>query len=119
MEDYPSLFRRPGKLYAHPDDYIVCGEPIQPDFFLYKAGLRSRLFMRISIKLDEAQFVSATFLLDTRCCPHVDISSRLHGMTKSRIFADGGEDYLSTSLMARNSSVLLSVISQNHIVRPT
>jgi|SRR5215217_1011869 len=97
-EDYPKIFRDPAKLYAHPDDYDIDHVPIQPDFFMYKAGTRSRLFLRISIAIDTNSkpcYTSATFLLDTGACPHFYISDRLASIIERRIKKqDAGEDYI-------------------------
>ena len=99
-EDYPELFRNPNKLYAHPDDYCIDSAPITPQLFLYKDGVRSRLFLRISLKLTEnsdSAFTTATFLLDTGACAHLFLSPKLFSLLKQRIhMEDAGLDYLNS-----------------------
>ncbi|KAJ3224779.1 hypothetical protein HK099_007898 [Clydaea vesicula] len=93
-EDYPKIFRNPQKLYAHPEDYLSDKEPITPQLFLYKDGPRSRLFLRISLKINDG-FTAATFLLDTGACPHMYISSQLKELIRKRIMMDdAGSDFI-------------------------
>lgn len=104
-EDYPKLFRDPNKLYAHPDDYKVDSTAISPQLFVYKDGIRSRLFLRISIKLSEtgSQFTTATFLLDTGACAHMFLSDTLFNLIKARIhMEDAGPDYITTTVGGQN-----------------
>jgi hypothetical protein len=64
-------------------------------------GVRSRLFIRTSIKLSnepsDHRYTTATFLLDTGCCPHLNISIELKQLLKDRIKKnDGREFYIPT-----------------------
>ena len=94
-EDYPKIFRNPQKLYAHPEDYLKDKDPITPQLFLYKCGTRSRLFLRISLKVNDG-LTSASFLLDTGACPHMYISPQLKGLIQQRIIMDdAGSDVIS------------------------
>jgi len=94
--DYPKPFRGliPGsKLYAHPDDYKIDGKPMKPELFLYRNDdLRTRLFLRTSIKLsedaDDESYTSATFLFDTGCCPHIMLSEYLQDLLAKRVKTD-------------------------------
>jgi hypothetical protein len=101
-EDYPEIFRNPKKLYAHPNDYKLDDSPITPQLFLYKDGARSRLFLRISIKVTEANdslYTTATFLLDTGGCAHMFLSPALFTLLKGRIhIEDAGLDFIKTKI---------------------
>jgi hypothetical protein len=102
-EDYPRMFRgltNKSKLFAHPEDYRLDNKPIKPSLFLYKPDTRIRLFLRISLKVSqEDRFTAATFLLDTGCCPHLNISSLLKNHIRSRIKKnDTGADFLVTEI---------------------
>lgn len=84
--------------YAHPDDYKIVQEPIRPDLFLYKIGTRNRLFLRISIRLEERKFMSATFFLDSACCSYMRVQGDLLVRMKSRLQkSDISDDYMEVS----------------------
>lgn len=137
-EDYPKRFRG----CAHPEDYRIENEPIQPNLFLYKPLNNSadeyssnllvtalneapilcansnlhqykpdthiRLFLRMSIKISENQFTAATFLLDTACCPHFNVSPVLKTLIRSRIKkSDIGADYLVTIIKEENAECIV------------
>jgi hypothetical protein len=93
-EDYPLSFRNPDKLYAHPRDYLEESSPIAPQVFLYKKGPRSRIFLRISVRLEEEgpKWTTATFLLDTGACAHFYFCPRLVQLLKKRMYMEGGAD---------------------------
>ena len=98
-EDYPISFRDPNHMYAHPDDYKNDTSPIKPSVFLYRGsmGARERMFIRTSIKLSndstDQRFTAATFLFDTGCCPHLNLSSRLQNLLQGRIKKDEGREF--------------------------
>lgn len=94
-EDYPPIFRNAEKLYAHPDDYNVIDNPITPYTFAYRQGTRLRLFLRTSLSIPSGKFTTATFLLDTGCCPHLYVSDTLKSLLADRI----QEDDLGTQFM--------------------
>lgn len=100
-EDYPKLFRGllPGtRPFAHPNDYEIDNKPVKPEIFLYRTGIRSRLFLRASIKIDENLFTSATFLLDSGYCLHLSICEDLKKLIKTRIQkSEIGHSYISTN----------------------
>ena len=105
--DYPRNFRGHGvntHKYAHPDDYKVTDSPIKPYAFLYKGERgRNRIFVRTSLKLDvsedNSKFTSATFLLDTGCCPHFNICDVLFEMIKPRVVKDSSPfDYMAVNI---------------------
>jgi hypothetical protein len=117
--DYPKNFRgesNPAKLYAHPDDFEKCTEPIAPEVFLYKAGAISRLFMRISIKLAENSFTSATFLMDTGCCSHFMISPTLMSLLKPRLIMNEiGCDHIVSTLHGKEvKCVIVPMEDERH-----
>lgn len=102
-EDYPLSFRDKKKPYAHKNDYQIDDAPITPTVFLYRGsyGTRCRLFFRTSIKLTsnpaDHRFTAATFLLDTGCCPHLNLSVQLQNLLEGHIQKnDGREFYIST-----------------------
>lgn len=98
-EDFPKLFRGLDdkmRKYAHPDDYKITETPMAPYVFVYKDGIRTRLFMRLSFKLNNG-YVSATFIFDTGCSVHFLISPILKSFLRERIKRnDTGENYLKT-----------------------
>lgn len=104
-EDYPLSFRGRGggKSYAYKDDYMRATSPIKPYVFLYRGsdGTRGRLFLRTSIKLrsdpHDNSFTTATFLLDTGCCPHINLSPQLRDLLKYRIKKDNGREFYISS----------------------
>lgn len=103
-EDYPKRFRG----YAHPEDYRIENEPIQPNLFLYKPDTRLRLFLRMSIQISDNQFTAATFLLDTACCPHFNVSPMLKNMIRKRIKkSDIGADYLVTKVKGESAACIV------------
>lgn len=107
-EDYPKMFRGISKLYAHPEDYCIDSEPIKPNLFLYKPDTRIRLFLRISIKISENQFTAATFLFDTGCCPHFNVSPVLKNLIRCRIEkSDIGADYLVTNVNGESAKCIV------------
>lgn len=110
-EDYPRIFRgipNNSKLYAHPEDYRIDNEPIKPSLFLYKPGTRIRLFLRISLKISDSQFTTATFLFDAGCCPHFNVSPILKNLIRSRIKkSDIGADYLVTEINGENAKCIV------------
>ncbi len=110
-EDYPEIFRDPNNLFAHPKDLKIDMEPITPKLFLYKNGTRTRLFLRISMKLAEKsdpQFTAATFLLDTSACAHMYLSPSLFNLVKSRVcIQDIGPDYIKTEVGGKKVNCLV------------
>jgi hypothetical protein len=107
-EDYPKMFRG---TYAHPDDYRIDNKPIKPHLFFYKPDTRIRLFLRISIKISENQFTAATFLLDTGCCPHFNMSPVLKNLISSRfVKSDIGPDYLVTKINEESAKCIVKEI---------
>lgn len=100
--DYPPSFREKEKLYAHKNDYQIDDAPIQPTAFLHRGrfSARTRLFFRTSIKLTsdpaDERFTAATFLFDTGCCPHLNLSVQLQNLLEDRIKKDDCEYYIST-----------------------
>lgn len=102
--DYPVIFRGEtdkSKLYAHPSDYDQLTEtPIKPEIFLYRAGLRSRMFVRVSCKkAGEKKFFSSTFILDSGSCVHLMASPRLYELLKPRLIEDGvGERFMKAKI---------------------
>jgi hypothetical protein len=118
--DYPRIFRghlNPANLYAHPEDFTNCTEPIAPEVFLYKSGIRSRLFLRISIKLAENSFTSATFFMDTGCCSHFMISPKLMSLMKPRlIINDIGDNHIETTVHGKRVKCAIAPMSdERHI----
>ena len=105
-EDFPKLFRgleNKEQIYAHPDDYKYTNEPIIPQIFLYKAGVRIKIFMRVSFQIAKDRYISATFVCDTSCIAHFLISDKLKLFLKERIHkSDVGPDYLKTNLNGEN-----------------
>lgn len=92
-------------MYAHPDEYKIDTSPIKPSVFLYRGcmGARERMFIRTSIKLcndsTDQRFTAATFLFDTGCCPHLNLSSRLQNLLQCRIKKDEGRElFISTTV---------------------
>jgi hypothetical protein len=63
--------------------------------------------MRISVRLSQNQFVAATFLLDTGCCPHFNLSTPLSDLIASRIEKDVGEDFLQTTIDGKNYNCIV------------
>ena len=97
--DVPPSFRENYRMsvfsMAHPDDYVIEKEPIRPDLFLYKNGNRNRLFLRISIRLEENKFMAATFFLDSGCCSHMRLQGGVLHRIKSRLQkSDVSDDYM-------------------------
>jgi hypothetical protein len=64
--------------------------------------------MRISIKLAENSFISATFLMDTGCCSHLMVSPILMALIKPRLIKNEvGNDHIVTQV--NNKSVICVV----------
>eukprot|EP00834_Sanchytrium_tribonematis_P008498 NODE_1019_length_2612_cov_0.385595.p1 type:complete len:159 gc:universal NODE_1019_length_2612_cov_0.385595:341-817(+) len=107
-EDYPKPFRTPDKLYAHPNDYIVTNNIIQPNIFYYRRNQRARLFLRLSIIIENDQYTIATFLLDTGCCTHLYVNDRLYGLLKHRIMMDElGFEYIEMNIHGDRAKCLV------------
>lgn len=123
-EDYPRSFRGDdgGKRYAHKDDYKVTTTPIKPHVFLYRGsgGSRVRLFFRTSIKLNNdpsnLTFTTATFILDTGCCPHMNLSDELTELLADRIIEDDGREfYISTHIKeVKHQCIVKSDLPDQH-----
>jgi hypothetical protein len=111
-EDYPENFRGHGditKVFAHPLDYELVDAPIKPEVFVFKPGSRCRMFFRVSIKVGD-RFFSATFLLDSGCCPHINASEVLYGLIKPRLVrSDVGESFMQTLV---NGNVVKIVVKR-------
>ncbi|KXZ52506.1 hypothetical protein GPECTOR_9g550 [Gonium pectorale] len=59
----------------HPDDYVKMNTAIQPQFILHnQRGRFSRLWWRVSWKLQDGTFVPMSFLLDTSAPKHIYLS---------------------------------------------
>ena len=115
--DVPHSFRSNYRLgllsMAHPDDYKIVNESIRPDLFLYRNGNRNRLFLRISIRLEENKFMSATFFLDSGCCSHMRLQGDFLHCIKHRLLkSDISDDYMEIYGKA-NCSVLEHCASLN------
>eukprot|EP01032_Pedospumella_encystans_P024490 gene24490-27698_t len=123
-EDYPPSFRgkENGKVYAHKDDYVVTRDVIKPEVFLYRGsdGTKDRLFFRTSIKLNsdpaDLTFTSATFLFDTGCCPHLNVSEDLKKLLKGRIKKDDGREFYVSSYVdgVKHQCIVKSDLPDQH-----
>ncbi|KAI9103127.1 hypothetical protein DFS34DRAFT_646511 [Phlyctochytrium arcticum] len=63
--DYPEEYLTPGKMFAHPNDYEITTEPIEPDVFYYARYSHRRIFARLPVALGNDKWTSATFIVDT------------------------------------------------------
>eukprot|EP00834_Sanchytrium_tribonematis_P006170 NODE_430_length_7576_cov_0.738665.p4 type:complete len:177 gc:universal NODE_430_length_7576_cov_0.738665:685-1215(+) len=114
-EDYPKPFRTPDKMYAHPNDYMVTNNIIQPNIFYYRRNQRARLFLRLSIKIENEQYTIATFLLDTGCSTHLYVSDRLNGLLKHRIMMDElGFEYIEMHIHGEKVNCLVNGTGNQH-----
>lgn len=117
-EDYPLLYRSSTKLFAHPEDYKVTEDFVPPSMFVFKHETRTRLFVRLSFRLDsdggleyKSRFVSATFVMDTGCSPHFIISDELWGILSShkRIHeSELGPSYIDTKVGGKHAKCRVS-----------
>lgn len=61
-EDFPTNYVN----FAHPEDYIISNQPIQPEKIFHQYKFRHpRLLLRVSWKIGENEFFPISFVLDT------------------------------------------------------
>lgn len=109
-DDYPRGFRGEQDstlIYAHPEDYKISKFAIKPDLFFYKPGFRVRLFLRISCELSEGYFFSATFMLDSGCCPGINASSRLYELLRPRLVNSEADRYLRATVAGNSVKIIV------------
>lgn len=76
-----------------------CAEPTTFEVLLYKSGARCNLFLTASFRLAENSFITATFLMDTRCSHHFVVGPTLMALLRSRLVRnDVGHDYIETTV---------------------
>lgn len=61
-EDFPPNYVN----FAHPQDYHVSSQPIEPEhIFSHRQGTHNRLLWRVSWDIGDGKFMPMTFMLDT------------------------------------------------------
>lgn len=79
--------------------------------------MRTRLFARMSVQLAANQFTSATFLLDTGCCVHLNVCRELKQLMASRLTcSDLGPQYLTMSVQGQRSQCTVVSAEEDSIM---
>ena len=103
-EDFPPNYIN----FAHPQDYHVSSQPIDPQhIFSHRHGNRNRLLWRVSWDIGDDKFLPMTFVLDTGAPKHLYLSqTALNKLEEVRVLmTDEDTDALWVQLFGRKCGV--------------